>query len=142
MSLTVTSETDEASFPWTDKKASDMQSDVVVSGNTISGDLKFIEGGLSPSGALAGDGWFVALKWTDPDTDHGVTSLKVGLRPSATGMDLQECIDDTDRNGVFKITPELDQVFIVEQANADGKKTRQVFDLNFNFLPAEDDEGV
>lgn len=141
MSLTVTSETDEASFPWTDKKASDLQSDVVVSGNTISGDLKFIEGGLA-SGTLDGDGWFVALKWTDPDTAHGVTSLKVGLRPSATGMDLQECIDDTDRNGVFKITPELNQVFIIEQANASGKKTRQVFDLNFNFIPAEDDEGV
>lgn len=114
---------------------------MTVSGNTISGDLNFIEGGLA-SGTLDGDGWFVALKWTDPDTTHGVTSLKVGLRPSATGMDLQECIDDSDRNGVFKITPELDQVFIIEQANASGKKTRQVFDLNFNFLPAEDDEGV
>ena len=58
-------------------------------------------------------------------------------------MDLVECIDDTDRNGVFKITPDLDQVFIIEQSNGEGKRTRQVFNLNFNFLPAEDDsEGV
>ena len=119
-----------------------MQSDVAVSGNKISGKLNFIEGGLSPSGTLAGDGWFVALKWTDPDTTHGVTSLKVGLRPSATGMDLQECIDDSDRNGVFKISPDLNQVLIIEQANASGIRTRQVFDLDFTFLPAEDDEGV
>lgn len=118
-----------------------MQSDVTVSGNKISGKLNFIEGGLSPSGTLAGDGWFVALKWTDPDTTHGVTSLKVGLRPSASGMDLQECIEDTDRNGVFKITPELGQKLIIEQSNASGSKTRQVFDLDFEFLPA-DDEGV
>lgn len=118
-----------------------MQSDVTVSGKKISGKLKFIEGGLA-SGTLDGDGWFVALKWTDPDTTHGVTSLKVGLRPSATGMDLQECINDPDRNGVFKITPELGQKLIIEQSNASGKKTRQVFDLNFEFLPAEDDEGV
>ena len=119
-----------------------MQSDVAVSGNTISGKLNFIEGGLSPAGALAGDGWFVALKWTDPDTTHGVTSLKVGLRPSATGMDLQECIEDLDRNGVFKISPDLNQVLIIEQANASGIRTRQVFDLDFTFLPAEDNEGV
>ena len=112
-----------------------------MTGNTITGKLNFIEGGLA-SGTLDGDGWFVALKWTNPDTAHGVTSLKVGLRPSATGMDLQECIDDTDRNGVFKITPNLDQVLIIEQSNSTGTRTRQVFDLDFEFLPPEDAEGV
>lgn len=141
MSLTVESETDEASFPWTDKKASDMQSDVTVTGNTITGDLNFIEGGLSPSGTLSGDGWFVALKWSDPE--DGVTSLKVGLIPSASGLEPQECIDDPDRNGVFKITPDLNQKLVVIQANDAGKKTTQTFDLDFTFLPAdEDNEGV
>lgn len=105
----------------------------------ISGKLKFIEGGLSDAGPLAGDGWFVALKWNDPE--EGVTSLKVGLVPSASGMEPQECIDDTDRNGVMKVTPELHQKFRVIQANASGKKTVQDFKLNFEFLPA-DDEGV
>ena len=123
-----------------------MQSNLTVVNNTIKADLKFIAGGLSPSGALAGDGYFMAIKWTNPDTSHGVTSLKVGLKPSATGMPLQECIDDNDRNGVFKITPELNQSFFIVQSNGAGHETTQKFDLDFNFLPEadaeDDDEGV
>lgn len=121
------SETDEAVFPWTDKKASDMQSDVEVHGNKISGKLKFIEGGLSPSGPLAGDGYFLALHWSDPD--ETATSLKVGLVPSASGMDLQECIDDTDRNGVFKISNPKSQMFKMVSSN-DSHTTQQTFDLS------------
>ncbi len=92
-----------------------------------------MEGGLSPSGPLAGDGYFLALKWDDPA--EGVTSLKVGLQPSASGMDLVEAIDDTDRNGVFKISSK-DQKFILWQSNA-TKSTKQVFDLSG--LEFEDD---
>ena len=66
-SLTVESETDEATFPWTDKTPGDFQSNVSVDGDKVKGTLKFIEGGLSPSGPLAGDGYFIALKWDDPD---------------------------------------------------------------------------
>lgn len=127
MSLTVRSETDEAVFPWTDKKASDMQSDVEVHGNRISGKLKFIEGGLSPSGPLAGDGYFLALHWSNPDAS--ATSLKVGLVPSASGMDLVECISDTDRNGVFKITNPKSQMFKMISSN-DSHTTQQTFDLS------------
>ena len=104
----------------------DFQNGVAVTGNRISGELKFIEGGLSPAGPLAGDGYFLALKWSNPAA--GVTSLKVGLVPSSTGMEPVECIDDTDRNGVFKITPELNQVLKVIQSNADHQTT-QTFDL-------------
>ena len=81
--------------------------------------MKFIEGGLSPSGPLAGDGYFLALKWSNPAA--GVTSLKVGLVPSASGMDLIECISDTDRDGVFKITDPTTQVLKIIQSNADHK---------------------
>lgn len=88
--------------------------------------MTFIEGGLSPSGPLAGDGYFLALKWSDPAA--GVTSLKVGLVPSASGMDLQECISDTDRNGVFKITDPSTQVFKMIQSNS-GHKHLQIFKL-------------
>lgn len=122
--LTVMSETDETVFPWTDKKASDMQSNVTVTGNKITGELKFIEGGLAP-GVLSGDGYFLALKWSNPAA--GVTSLKVGLQPSASGMEPVECIDDLDRNGVFKIS-DKNQKLLVIQSNADHK-TKQVFDL-------------
>ena len=57
-----------------------------------------------------------------------MTSLKVGLEPSR-GTGLVECIDDTDRNGVFKISNKREQDFIVLQSSAD-KKCRQVFDLS------------
>ena len=109
------------------KLVSEMQTDVEVKDGAITGTLHFIEGGLAETGPLAGDGWFLALHWSNPDAD--ATSLKVGLQPSASGMDLVECIDDTDRNGVFKITPELNQRFVVVQSNANGQ-TRQYFSLD------------
>lgn len=43
-------------------------------------------------------------------------------------MDLQECISDTDRNGVFKITDPATQVFKMIQSNA-GHKHMQIFKL-------------
>lgn len=130
--LTVQSDLAGASYPWTDKHPSDFQSDVTVENGVVSGDLTFIEGGLSPDGPLAGDGYFVALKWSNPEA--GVTSLKVGLVPSATGMEPVECIDDTDRNGVFKISSN-NQVLKLIQSN-DGHKTTQVLRFNFNFESA------
>ncbi len=125
-SLTLQSESDEATFPWTDLTPADFQDDVTVTNGIISGTLKFIEGGLSPSGPLAGDGYFVALKWSDPD--ETATSLKVGLVPSASGMEPQECIDDPDRNGVFKITDPKNQVLKIISSN-DEHKTTQIFKL-------------
>lgn len=93
-----------------------------------------MDGGLSPSGPLAGDGYFLALKWSNPAA--GVTSLKVGLQPSE-GTGLVECIDDTDRNGVFKVA-NGDQKLIIWQSN-DDKSTKQVFDLTGLTF---EDEGV
>ena len=98
--------------------------DVAVSGNSILGTLKFIEGGLAASGPLAGDGHFLALKFTNLDPD--ATSVKVGLDPSQ-GTGLVELINDPDKNGVFKITS-TSQVFKVVQSNATATKT-QIFSL-------------
>ena len=81
---------------------------------------------MSPDGPLAGDGYFLALKWSDPG--QTVTSLKVGLVPSASGMDLIECIDDTDSNGVFKITDTQTQVLKLVQSTSEHKTT-QIFRL-------------
>ena len=126
--LTVTADATDATYPWTDKHPSDFQTSVAVANGEVTGTLKFVEGGLSPAGALAGDGYFLALKWSDPDTSK-VTSLKVGLQPSATGMDLQECISDTDRNGVFKISNKNTQKLIIRQS--DGTRVnQQVLDLS------------
>ena len=103
-----------------------MQTSIAVANGKITGTLKFIEGGLSPSGPLAGDGYFMALKWSNPDTDS--TSLLVGLQPSE-GTGLVECIDDTDRNGVFKITDKNTQELIFVQSDGHNR-TAQVFDLS------------
>lgn len=97
---------------------------MTVEGDKISGSLKFIEGGLSPSGPLSGDGYFLALKWSEPE--EGVTSLLVGLQPSE-GTGLVEAIDDPDRNGVFKIASN-DQKLILWQ-KSDTKSNKQVFSL-------------
>jgi hypothetical protein len=93
---------------------------VTVSDGAITGTLKFIEGGLAESGPLAGDGNFLAIKFTAEDwSDY--TSVKVGLNPSASGMGLVELIDDPDKDGVFKITDKDTQNF--EVVVSDGTKT-------------------
>ena len=82
-------------IPWgSDKKVRDIQTGIKVQGNNITGTLKYIEGGLSPAGPLAGDGYFIALAISDIDTD--ATSCKVGLDPSI-GTGLVEIIDDPDK---------------------------------------------
>lgn len=74
-----------------------------MSDGAITGTLKFIEGGLAESGPLAGDGNFLAIKFTSSDWTQ-YTSVKVGLNPSASGMGLVELINDPDKDGVFKIS--------------------------------------
>ena len=100
--------------------------DVAVSGNAITGTLKFIEGGLSPAGPLSGDGYFLALKLSNIDAD--ATSVKVGLSPSE-GTGLVEIIDDPDKNLVAKITSNNTQIFVVEQSDNKGNKRTQKFSL-------------
>ena len=105
-----------------------MQTGVQIADGGVSGTLKFIEGGLDPSGTgpLAGDGWFLALKWSD--LDESTTSLKVGLTPSE-GTGLVECFDDSDRNGVFKIADKDRQFVTFVQTDAPGNENRQSFHL-------------
>lgn len=100
--------------------------DVAVSGNSIVGTLKFVEGGLASSGPLAGDGYFLALKFSNIDSD--ATSCKVGLNPSQ-GTGLVEIINDPDKNGVFKIKDDLSQIFEVVQSDNKGNKKTQRFSL-------------
>lgn len=101
--VTVQADSPTATYPWTDLKPEDFQSNVVVANNEIRGTLAFIDGGLSPSGPLAGDGNFLALKFIADDWDK-FTSVKVGLDPSASGMEPVEIKTDPDHNGVFKIS--------------------------------------
>ena len=119
------------------KKVSEMQSNVMVMDNAITGRLKFIEGGLAESGPLAGDGYFLALKFRDLDPE--ATSVKVGLDPSA-GTGLVEIITDPDRNGVFKIS-NTNQKFKVVSTDGENLTTTQVFDLTNLVLESAEAEG-
>lgn len=104
---------------------SDLQTNVSVSGNAITGTLKYVD-----SGALAHDwgaGNFLALKFSN--TDSKATSVKVGLEPSASGMGLVELINDPDQNGVFKITNKNVQAFKVIVSNGEHE-TVQTYDLS------------
>lgn len=110
----------DTTYPWSDYTPSEFQQDVTVGNGKITGTLKFIEGGLSPAGPLAGDGHFLALKFS-ADWDK-YTSVKVGLVPSASGMDLVEILTDPDKNGVFKITSKSQKFKVVAQ-NSEETKT-------------------
>lgn len=82
----------------------------------------FMEGGLSPAGPLSGDGYFLALKFSNLDPD--ATSVKVGLDPSQ-GTGMVEIIDDPDKVAVFKIKSDLSQVLVVEQSNSTAKRVQR-----------------
>lgn len=101
-----------------DTLVSEMQSDISIKDGVINGVLHFIEGGLAETGPLAGDGNFLALKFTADDWEN-YTSVKVGLDPSQ-GTGLVEIITDPDKNGVFKIA-DKNQVFKI--VADDGENT-------------------
>lgn len=82
----------------------------------------FMEGGLSPAGPLSGDGYFLALKFSNLDPD--ATSVKVGLDPSQ-GTGMVEIIDDPDKVAVFKIKSDLSQILVVEQSNSTAKRVQK-----------------
>lgn len=126
--LTVAADTPSQTYPWTDKKPSDFQSDVAVSGGEITGTLNFMEGGLSPSGPLAGDGYFLALKFSNFASGLTYANVKVGLVPSASGMGLVTL--DSDQDAVFKITNKNNQKLKVVQEDSAGHKNIQYFGLS------------
>lgn len=102
----------------------EMQSNVVVMNNQITGNLAYID-----EGALAtdwGEGNFIALQFLN--IDSRATSVKVGLDPSQSSG-LVEIINDPDKNGVFKITNKDTQKFVI--ISSDGEHTvRTEYDLS------------
>lgn len=126
--LTVAPDDADMTYPWTDKTPADFQSDVAVSGGEITGELAFIEGGLAPSGPLAGDGYFLALKFSNFSSGLTYTDVKVGLTNSASGMDPVTL--DSDKDAVFKITDKNSQKVQVIQTDAAGHKNVQLFGLS------------
>lgn len=102
-----------------------MQTGVSVSGNKITGTLKYLSGSNAITDVW-GEGNFLVLKFSD--VDPAATSVKVGLDPSA-GSGLVELLGDPDMNGVFKITSKELQKFTVISSNG-ATSTKQEFDLS------------
>lgn len=102
---------------------SDMQTDVVVGDDAITGTLKYLSEGQLVDNYGAGN--FVALKFEVPED---ATSCKVGLDPSE-GTGLVEIIDDPDKNGAFKITNKSTQKFKIVTSNATSSVTK-IYDLS------------
>lgn len=126
--VTVTADASDATYPWTTKTPADFQSNVSVSNGKVTGTLDFIEGGLASSGTLAGDGYFLALKFDNFSSGLTYANTEVGLVPSASGMGLQTL--DSDKNAVFKITDKDTQKVKIVQTAANGKRNIQYLDLS------------
>ena len=104
------------------RKTKTMQTGITVTGNAITGTLKYIS-----SGAIAqdwGPGNFLVLKVPDADVEN--MTVKVGLNPSA-GSGLVAL--DGDKNGVFKVTDKDTQKFVVLQQDGAQYKLQE-FDLS------------
>lgn len=121
--MTVAPESDQAVLYGT--TVSDIQSGVSVSGNKITGTLKYLSVGALPD--YWGAGNFLALKFSDIDPE--ATSVKVGLEPSE-GSGLVELLGDPDMNCAAKITDKNTQKFKVQITDNNGRITNQVFDLS------------
>lgn len=106
-----------------DVKVADMQTNIVISGNAITGTLKYLSGSNAITD-MWGEGNFLCLKFPTADIEN--STVKVGLEPSA-GSGLVEL--DPDKNGVFKITDKLRQKFVV-QITKDGETVVQRYDLS------------
>lgn len=102
----------------------DMQSGIAVSGNKITGTLKFLSGS-NPITDMWGEGNFLCLQFAADDWSD-FTSVKVGLNPSQ-GSGLVDILADPDKNGVFKITNKNTQKFVIE-ATSNG----EVFTFNYD----------
>lgn len=123
----MSSDAPDKTYPWTDKTPSDFQSDVTVADGEITGTLAFIEGGLSPAGPLAGDGYFLALKFDNFSSGLTYENVQVGLVPSAgTGL----VTLDSDKDAVFKLGDIKTQKLKTVQSDANGHKNVQYFGLS------------
>lgn len=105
---------------------SDIQNDVTVTGDKITGTLYKLTEGAIP--AVWGEGYFLALGFAPTGQWSQYTSVKVGMDPSVSSG-LVELLNDPDKNGVFKVTDKDLQLFAILSTN--GTDIRyQTFDLS------------
>lgn len=117
---------------------SDMQENISIDGNDISGTLKYLSGSNAITDVW-GEGNFFCFQLS-ADSWSAYDSVKVGVEPSQ-GTGLVEIINDPDKNGICKIGDKNTQKFKIIASKA-GKPTKtQVFDLSGLTLEEEEAEG-
>jgi len=113
--------------------ASQMQSNVSVSGKKITGTLNKLT-----SGQLVtdwGEGYFLALKFDNFSTGLTYSDVKVGMSPSvSSGL----VTLDSDKNGVFKVTDKDVQKLVVRQEKSGVGRLTDYYDLSELVLNEED----
>lgn len=102
----------------------DLQSDIIVTDDAISGNLAYIDSGDLVTTWGAGN--FIALKFLN--IDPNASSVKVGMSPSVSSG-LVEIIDDPDKAGAFKVTS-TSQKFVVQTTTETGEIKVQTYDLS------------
>lgn len=105
--------------------ASQMQSDVSVSGKKITGTLTKLTSGQLVTDR--GEGYFLALKFSNFTSGLTYADVKVGLSP-AEGSGLVAL--DSDQNGVFKITNKDIQKLVVQQEKTGVGRLTEFYDLS------------
>ena len=107
-------------------KASDLQTGVTVSDNSITGTLKYLSSGQLVTDWGAGN--FLAIAFSASDWS-AYTSVKVGLENSA-GSGLAELINDPDKMGVFKVSNKDIQRLMVVLTNSAGVTSTVYYNLD------------
>ena len=113
---------------------SDLQEDIEVSGNKITGKLKQCTEGALP--AKWGPGYFLCLQFSDFVT--GTTSCLAGVKPSL-GSGYGDVYEDTDHAMVVQINDrKLQKVKVITAAGP--RSLTQTFDISgLEFVPADED---
>ena len=106
--------------------ASAIQTGVTVSGNNITGTLKYVSTGALVSGWGAGN--FLAVAFSASNW-NSYSSVKVGLENSA-GTGLVELKNDPDKMGVFKITNKDIQRLMIVLTNSSGVSSTAYYNLS------------
>lgn len=107
-------------------KASDLQTGVTVSGNNITGTLKYLSSGQLVTDWGAGN--FLAIAFSASNWS-AYTSVKVGLENSA-GSGLAELINDPDKMDVFKVSNKDMQRLMVVLTNSTGATNTIYYNLD------------
>lgn len=113
--------------------ASDLQEDIEITGNRITGKLKQITEGALP--AKWGPGYFIALGFSN--FPSGTTSTLAGLKPSL-GSGYGDVYEDSDHALVAQINDRKMQKIKVITTTSAGQSLTQTFDLSgLEFVPAD-----